>query len=961
MHVSTAPFIEFGGNDTLALDKRFAIWRVESGVLDVFTANVDRSITAARRTLVHRFHPGAIIFSTPIDRASCSLIAVPAGSVRLSEIGAAHVERGQATTEMSRILVRGLDEWIEALSAGVLSAVTPKDHLEPHDGGWMMVEAGTPIRSTQGIFWTVVEDGEGCIAGREDISVSGGSAGWIPIGSHIWFEPTSVTKLCCVRTVDRLARGELPGDMISFHSIILQAAVELKIRRQREEARRIRRKEALDRTVFGAALGRLANVMSQEAGEAQLEGDLLVEACRVVARAVGIEIVVPPEHDRETSSGRLTRIASASRFRTRRVALRGEWWRHDAGPLLGVRLSENESIRTPVALLPTAGGRYVLIDPRSRETCPVRQSVAVELDPFAFSFYKPFEKERMRALDLIRFGSSFCRRDLAKTLLMGAAGGILGLVPPIVTGIIFNRIIPGADRIQLLHFIIALLVCALASALFQLVRGFAVLRIETKLDATIQPAVWDRLLNLPVTFFRKFTAGDLAVRAGGISEIRRLLSGATISSLLSGLFSLLNLGLLFYYDARLAAWACGMTILAVGVMLCSGYVQLRYQRQVTAAQSRLTGQVLQYITGITKLRVAGAEAKAYGRWATEFAAQRRLQFKARRVANGLTTFNSSYALFSMMAIFVLMLASDPDAVMSTGHFIAFNGAYGAFTSNMLGMTGAFMAILMALPIYEQVRPILTTPPEIDESKADPGRLLGHLEVSHVSFRYERESGLILDDISLRAGSGEFVALVGPSGSGKSTLLRLLLGFEQPEEGSIYVDGRDLARLDIQAVRRQIGVVLQNGSVMTGDLFSNICGSTLATMDDAWTAARMAGLEDDIRQMPMGMHTVISEGGATLSGGQRQRLMIARAIVHRPRILLFDEATSALDNRTQAIVSESLERLQATRIVVAHRLSTIINADNIYVFESGRIVQQGSYGKLLTEGGVFADLVRRQIA
>jgi ATP-binding cassette subfamily C protein len=373
----------------------------------------------------------------------------------------------------------------------------------------------------------------------------------------------------------------------------------------------------------------------------------------------------------------------------------------------------------------------------------------------------------------------------------------------------------------------------------------------------------------------------------------------------------------------------------------------------------LSGQVLQYITGITKIRVAGAESRAYERWASNFADQRRLQFRARRIENGLTTFSAVFPVVSMMVVFGLM-TSYQDSVMSTGDFIAFTGAFGAFTSNLLGMTGAFVAVIMAVPMYEQARPILEAQTEVSESKAHPGSLSGEIEISQVTFRYDPEGTAVLDRVTLRAEPGEFVAFVGRSGSGKSTLLRLLLGFERPENGSIYFDGRDLSGLDIQAVRRQVGVVLQNGSVTTGDLFTNIAGSSRATMDDAWEAARMAGLDEDIRQMPMGMHTVVSDGGSTLSGGQRQRLMIARAVVNRPRLLFFDEATSALDNRTQALVSESLARLQSTRIVVAHRLSTIMNADRIYVLDNGRVVQSGTYASLLSEGGVFEELIRRQM-
>ncbi|HEU4454372.1 MAG TPA: ATP-binding cassette domain-containing protein, partial [Longimicrobium sp.] len=299
--------------------------------------------------------------------------------------------------------------------------------------------------------------------------------------------------------------------------------------------------------------------------------------------------------------------------------------------------------------------------------------------------------------------------------------------------------------------------------------------------------------------------------------------------------------------------------------------------------------------------------------------------------------------------------------LRTGDFMAFMSSFTTCLMGMLAAAAALMGALTVVPMYEQARPILETLPEVDTAKADPGVLTGAIDIERVTFRYTEDGPPILRDLTMRIKPGEFVAFVGPSGSGKSTLLRLLLGFEKPESGGVYYDGRELAGLDAQAVRRQIGVVLQNGRLMSGDLFTNIAGSSPATMEDAWEAARMAGFDEDIKAMPMGMHTVINEGASTLSGGQRQRLMIARAIVQRPRILFFDEATSALDNRTQAIVTESLDRLNATRIVIAHRLSTILHADRIFVIKAGRIVQTGTYAELIEQEGLFAELAKRQLA
>jgi ATP-binding cassette subfamily C protein len=306
------------------------------------------------------------------------------------------------------------------------------------------------------------------------------------------------------------------------------------------------------------------------------------------------------------------------------------------------------------------------------------------------------------------------------------------------------------------------------------------------------------------------------------------------------------------------------------------------------------------------------------------------------------------------------VASLPPNSLSLGAFLAFNVAFAQVLASAILFSSVIGSAVEIVPLCERARPILETAPEVTEAKAIPAGLRGDIEISHVSFRYQPDGPLILDDVTLHARPGEFVAIVGPSGAGKSTIVRLLLGFESPASGPIYYDHEDLARLDCQAVRRQVGVVLQDGKLMTGDLFSNIVGASTLTLDDAWDAARLAGLDEDIRQMPMGMQTVVSEGGSTLSGGQRQRLMIARAVVGRPAILLFDEATAALDNETQATVSRSLEGLKATRVVVAHRLSTVRQADRIYVMEAGKVVQQGNYDELMAQGGLFAELVRRQL-
>jgi ABC-type bacteriocin/lantibiotic exporter with double-glycine peptidase domain len=385
--------------------------------------------------------------------------------------------------------------------------------------------------------------------------------------------------------------------------------------------------------------------------------------------------------------------------------------------------------------------------------------------------------------------------------------------------------------------------------------------------------------------------------------------------------------------------------------------------------------VLNLITGVSKVRTSGAEPHAFRIWAEAFAQQRRLAYKAGQVQAGATVFSTTFPILSSMAIFLLMLsqqqaaaqggagaAGAAGATLTTGEFIAFTTAYGLFLTAMQALGDASLSLLRMIPVYERFAPILTTPPEVDGARAFPGKLTGEIELSHVSFRYHDDGPWILKDVSLKIAPGQFVAFVGPSGCGKSTLMRLMLGFERPTSGTIYYDGQDLNSLDLRLVRQQIGVVLQVSRVLPTEIYRNILGaSSSRTIDDAWEAAEMAGLADDIRNMPMGMHTYVSEGGGTLSGGQRQRLLIARAIVHRPKIMFLDEATSALDNRAQSIITESLDRLDATRIVIAHRLSTIVNADRICFLEGGRIAEQGTHRELMDRAGAFARLAMRQIA
>lgn len=962
---------EASGDRPLALVEG-RVWIVRSGRVDVFATRMKGGEPDGARTHLFRVEAGGPVFGVTGAEAAgdgLALIAVGSTGTELGEVALEEVRALAAAEGTRRAAAETLSAWVEHLHRGVGGARQRKVRsLAP--GEEAAVEAGAIVQADGRVAWAQALEGKSLLMGRADAAVEPGET--LPLARGAWLEAATAGRLVMRTTEEVLAdpaSREAAWRAVERMHALLLAATEERIAAAHEAERRrqaLRAREA--GSIMNASLAQLAATLEPSGprgpamrlrapGDASRE-DHLFAAFRLVAGAMGIPLdqVVPPDAGLRIDP--LDALAQASRVRIRRVVLNPGWWESDVGPLLGT-LAEG---KRPVAILPTARGGYEIFDPAARTTVAVTPESAATLGPFASALYRSFPAERLTPWAVLRFGLHESRADLATILLAATTMAALGLITPMATGLLFDAIIPSAEPGQMVQLTAVLLICAVATSIFQVVRGLALLRLETRMGTSVQAAVWDRLLALPIPFFRDYSAGDLAVRAMGVEEIRRTLSGAALAGLLSGLFSLANFALLVYYDAWLAATASVLVATALAASAGISWMQLRSQREIVRIRAKASGMVLQLLAGIAKVKMVGAEVQAFGVWARLFSEQRIRRYRTRTLGNRLAVFNAAFPLLCTVVLFwSMMRRGEGEDAMSTGQFLAFLAAFNLCLAGALAASKALIDSLLVIPLYEQVKPILETLPEVAPGRNHPGELSGAVELQHVHFRYTEDGPPILRGVSVRIRPGEFVAFVGPSGSGKSTLFRLLLGFETPESGGVYYDEQDIFGLDIQAVRRQIGVVLQAGKLMPGDIFTNIVGSSLATMDDAWEAARMAGLDEDIRQMPMGMHTMLSEGGGTLSGGQRQRLLIARAVVHRPRILLFDEATSALDNRTQAIVSRSLEQLQATRVVIAHRLSTIVNADRIYVVVAGSIVESGTYSELLEKGGVFAEMAKRQLA
>ncbi len=684
--------------------------------------------------------------------------------------------------------------------------------------------------------------------------------------------------------------------------------------------------------------------------------DAALAACRAVAAAAGITVTAPTRggavNDRLDP---VERIALSSRLRTRTVRLTGRWWRENSGPLVG-RLAATDA---PVALL-WRRGRYEAVDPVSGARTRIGPANAGRFAPDAVMFYRPLPERPLPAWRLLRFGLHGTLPDLRNLALGGLVAVVLGAMVPIATGQVLGSYVPNAETSLIVQTSLAIVATTIVSAAFSLLENIALLRLEGRVEASLQPAVWDRLLRLPTKFFAGRSTGELATAALGVSAIRRVLSGISSVAVQAGTVGAVNLVLLLWYSLPLALTALGMLVVIGVVFLALGLWQVRWQRRLTVLNNKLNNQAFQTLRGLPKLRVAAAEGFAYAAWAGEFARSRELQRRVGRIKNLITVCNAVYLPLCTLIMFAL-LAGPARGALSASAFLTFNTAVTMLLTSVTQLTGALISAASVLPLYEQIKPVLDELPEVRGGSTAPGVLSGAVEARGLSFRYSEDGPLVLDNVSFRVAPGEFVAVVGASGCGKSTLLRLLIGFDRPLTGSVLYDGQDLAALDQAAVRRQCGVVLQNAQPFTGTILDCVRGAESYSLEEVWQAAEMAGVAEDIRRMPMGLHTMLSDGGGSVSGGQRQRLMIAQALIRRPRVLFLDEATSALDNETQRVVIESTHALNATRVVIAHRLSTVLDADRVIVMADGRIVQQGPPAQLLADtGGLFHELVRRQI-
>lgn len=637
----------------------------------------------------------------------------------------------------------------------------------------------------------------------------------------------------------------------------------------------------------------------------------------------------------------------------RSVTLSKGWYKDAFGAMLGMK-KEDDSV---IALIPDKFDHYTYYDRKQGKRVRITASNQDEIEEDAICFYRPLPAEKLGIPSLLKYISgTFSKMDMGMLAVITCLVTLLGMLIPKFNAFLFSDVIAG-NNLRVLGAVATFLISAkISTILISTFRELFMNRIRNKIDVSVQAAVMMRIMALPPEFFKKHGSGELAGRIQYLDGISSMIVDSVLGTGLASLFSMLYILQIFKYAPGMVSTALGLLIVTAAFTIVSAIVQSRVSEKQMEIAAEEQGMVFALIYGIQKIRLAGAEKRAFARWGKVFSDKARPQYDPPLLIKWNVPIGTLIRVGGAGLLYYAALMSH----VSVSDYYAFNSAYGMTASAFLALTSVALQFASFKPVLEMVKPILEAKPEVSEGRQMVSDISGNIELNNISFCYNENMPPVIDDLTLKIRRGEYLAIVGATGCGKSTLMRLLLGFEKPQKGAIYYDGKDLQSLELQSLRKKIGVVLQEGELFTGSVYSNIVISApWLTEDEAWEAAELAGIADDIRELPMEMHTLISEGNGGISGGQKQRLMIARAVAGKPKVLMLDEATSALDNITQKKVSESLDTLKCTRIVIAHRLSTIRHCDRIIMLEKGKIVEDGTYDELIKEKGKFAELVARQ--
>ena len=955
------------GNLPVKLDDPDSVWFIDQGAVDLFLVEFKDGVEQAapqhllRRTS-GRLLPGVAPDEQDDDKdTTLSLIAKGLPGTLLKRLPASLLSEVHPAE-----LADQTDTWLTAmtdtLSRPVDRLPRPTALAEP---GLTRTLAPCTLSVRRGVVW-VSEPSRGAslfmdmVDQAELAEASGPREALIPLTRTSWLTLFDEATVSGNSTETLAQQGMLLPALASFHAVAF--ALERLNRRLAvvDDANLERARTTSRRTAETAARQRLFNIydlpIDRDTG---VEDTALADALQVIGRHQGIEFRIPARPDPSESPIGLVDVLDASGVRARRVRLKADdnWWRSDSNAMLAFRAEDGR----PVALLPGMFGRYREVDPVSKRSVRMTADRAGALEKEAWMFYRPLPSRNVQPADLLGIALHGSAADLARLVIAGIPGGLIKLLPALALGFVANHVVAGGSAGALYAVAVTLAGFGLLGALLHLLQSTAMMRLEGRSASRVEAAFWDRLMRLPPSILHRHPAGDLAMSGMTFQNLRDGLQGVVADSLLSIVFLLPVFGVIFFYDATLGVIALAFSLASLLVTVALGLRQISpYGRMISAAR-RVAGRLFQIVGGIAKLRVENAEGSAFAIWAKDYREQKRAELELGALEGHSRAFGAALP-FLAGGVLLFAVATVGDRNVPVGDFLVVYIVFIAFQSAIARLGESFGTVAAMLPAFDQMRPLLAAVPETEVGGEPVEHLGGDVLFDHVSFRYDPDGPLILDDVTIRAAPGEFVAIAGESGAGKSTLFRLALGIDRPSAGAVYYDGRDLRHLNLKQVRRKIGSVPQSVRLHPHDLWDNIVAHhEEATTEEVWQAARAAGIEREVKAMPMGMMTMVGSSGTVLSGGESQRVTIARSLLGSPRIMLLDEATNWLDNESQAEVMRNLARLTSTRIVIAHRLSTLEQADRIYVMWAGKVVQSGSFKDLMEVDGVFRELVRRQIA
>ncbi|MYH57851.1 MAG: ATP-binding cassette domain-containing protein [Boseongicola sp. SB0675_bin_26] len=948
------------GNRPIRLDDPGLAWFVEEGAIDILGTELADGRMEMPYRHIARLERGRLAFGAEGSGHSTLLVAKGVQATTLQCIPLAELReeaaRGRQAEAIAPAVVAQLDAWVEDLAGAVASEVEGRPRIESRLGPGSNAGHGVSA-AEQGVAWLAADDLDATFLDVADSR--SGPRGLMPVTRDSWVTLHAVGGVACLSSQELGIRMLLDAGLPEFQRLALGAeSVHRRLllvddaNLQVASAALRRREKSLARR----GLADLLDFRTQSRGKGRKGDSTLERALRIVGAHEGLEILAPAVSGEVPPSLDDFCMASALRRRDVRLTVEDRWWLGDSGAMLAFRSDDGR----PVALLPGLAGRYRVVDPETGEAVRANAGTGAGLRDACLLYPALSTSGPVSMRKLLGVGVAPMTAEAVRLTAFGLCAGLLALAPAIAANLLVEHAIPAANAVAVFQFSAILAGIAVTAALAQVLRGMALMRLEGRIAARIGAAVWDRLLRLPLKFFRRFSAGELAARSMVFQDVRDNVAGIAVDAALSTLFALPALGLIFYHDATLGWTVTALTFAVLGATAAFCGSLIEHQRSHLRSSRQLLGELHQFLSGIAKLRTAGAEDMAFAAWARRYREHKHAEIRQAVLNERIVALAAAVPFVGSAALFAAVAVQGENG-LATADFLAVHTAAMFLFMTLVMLGNSVRSIAFVKPACEQVRPVLAAETASGAVRGVGKELQGEILLDKVSFGYS-ENAATLRDVSVHAKPGEFIAIVGESGAGKSTLLRLALGLERPSAGAVYFDGQSLDQLDVVSVRRQLGVVLQDVLLQSGTILDNIIGNdTGLNEEDAWRAVRLAGVEEDVRAMPMGLHTSVDENAATFSGGQVQRIRIAAALIRNPRIILLDEPTSWLDTNSQARTMRAIEESASTRIVIAHRLSTIRRANRIYVLKAGRVAQAGRFEELAAEEGLFRELVHRQQA